>query len=677
MKKTESGNNRTRTLICTPLLLTLFASASWADPFPAELELSTLQSANGGDGSAGAIIEGALADDTSGMTVASGDVNGDGRADLIIGAPEASPGGRTNAGSTYVLFGSATGYPAQLDLAGLLAANGGNGTAGFVLHGIDSGDFSGLTLSAASDINDDGINDIVIGADLADLAAESNDAGESYVVFGSAAGFPAEIELSSLLAANGGDGSTGFVIKGINFADFAGVVAAGGDFNGDMIDDLVIGARTADPAGNRGSAGQTFVLFGRDSGFPAELSLTTLLPGNGGNGSTGFVIEGINAFDESGTAIASAGDVNGDTIDDLVISAPEADGSGNDFSGEVYVVFGRSTGFSALFQLSSLPGGDGSTGFVMYGEDIFLLTGRSVDAAGDVNGDGIDDIVFGADLALGGAGKAYVIFGRDTGFPGSLSLTTLLAANGGDGSTGFVMNGVAAGDGAGLPVAGLGDINNDGFDDVGVAALFSSPGDRTFAGTVYVVYGADTGYPAELDLASLLVANGGDGTVGFAVNGIVANDAAGIGLGGGDMNGDGIADMLIGAAFADPNARDLAGETYIVFGQAAVADSDGDGVGDDTDNCIAVANADQTDSNGDGIGNICDGDVTGSDGSADCLVNLLDLSAMRGAFLTTAGSPGYDPQLDFNSSDSIDLQDLAIMRGMFLLPPGPSATGCN
>jgi hypothetical protein len=195
-------------------------------------------------------------------------------------------------------------------------------------------------VSAAGDVNGDGIHDLIIGATGASPHGNV-DAGESYVVFGSTQGFPAVIPLASLYPGGGGDGSHGFVLPGIEVFDFSGgSVRGAGDINEDGIDDLIVGASGASPHGVV-EAGESFVVFGSTQGFPASLPLGSFFPAGGGDGSRGFVLTGINFRDYSGSSVSGAGDVNGDGTDDLIIGAPFRNAGGQHLPGESYVVFGR------------------------------------------------------------------------------------------------------------------------------------------------------------------------------------------------------------------------------------------------------------------------------------------------------------------------------------------------
>ena len=165
-------------------------------------------------------------------------------------------------------------------------------------------------------------------------------------------------------------------------------VSAAGDVNGDGFDDLVVGAYRAVPNGD--SSGASYVVFGKAGGFAATINLNTL------DGSNGFRLDGVAASDLSGGAVSAAGDVNGDGFDDLVVGADGADPNGSR-SGASYVVFGKASGFAASINLNTL---NGSNGFRLDGVATYDQSGRAVSAAGDVNGDGFDDLVVGA----GGAG---------------------------------------------------------------------------------------------------------------------------------------------------------------------------------------------------------------------------------------------------------------------------------
>ena len=160
--------------------------------------------------------------------------------------------------------------------------------------------------------------------------------------------------------------------------------------NGDGYDDLIIGAYLANPNG-ASSAGETYVVYGGASapGTGGMLDLSAL------DGANGFILNGVDRRDESGFSVSSAGDVNGDGYDDLIIVANQADPNGASYAGETYVVYGGASapGTAGVLALSDL---DGTNGFVLNGIDADDFSGFSVSSAGDVNGDGYDDLIIGA-----------------------------------------------------------------------------------------------------------------------------------------------------------------------------------------------------------------------------------------------------------------------------------------
>ncbi|MBX9609489.1 MAG: hypothetical protein K2Y51_24990 [Gammaproteobacteria bacterium] len=488
-------------------------------------------------------LEGVAAGDGSGVSVSgAGDVNGDGFADLLIGADGADPNG-AGSGSSYLVFGQAGGFAASVNLGTL------NGSNGFRMDGGDISDQTGHAVSVVGDVNGDGFADLLVGAANSDPTGPGS--GPSYVLFGKASGFTASINLSTL------DGSNGFRLNGVAANDATGFAVRGaGDINGDGLDDLVVGAYNAAPNGI--SAGQSFVVFGKSSAFSPIVNL-----------SDGFALNGVAPGDLSGVAVSGVGDFNGDGFGDLVVGASGADVNGN-LSGASYVVFGQASGFAPSINLSAL---NGSTGFRLEGVAHDDRSGFAVSGAGDVNGDGFDDLLVGSpfgSLQAPGAGASYVVFGSASSFAATVNLSSL------SGSNGFRVDGVAENDESGKALSAAGDVNGDGFDDILIGAA-GADANGTNAGASYVVFGKASGFAASIDLSGL------DGSNGLRLDGVAAGDASGRAVSAaGDVNGDGFDDLVVGASGASPNGT-YSGASYVLFGNdfSGVVGQRG-GSGDDT-----------------------------------------------------------------------------------------------
>ena len=401
-------------------------------------------------------LDGENNQDYSGSSVSTaGDINGDGRADLLIGA-YGYPG-NTRKGRSYLVFGGVGG-------SGDILLSSLNGTNGFKLDGENTQDYSSA-VSAAGDINGDGNNDLLIGANGYPAGSYK---GRSYVVFGgSGVGSSGDILLSSLTGVNG------FKLDGENNNDASGYsVSAVGDINGDGYADLLVGAVWY-PAGSY--KGRSYVVFGGPGvGSNGDILLSSL------NGTNGFKLDGENNNDRSGNSVKAAGDINGDGHADLLISANGYPmGS---YKGRSYVVFGGpGVGRSGNISLSSL---NGTNGFKLDGENNQDQSGILVSSAGDINGDGINDTLIGAYGYPAGSyrGRNYVVFGSlGVGSSGDILLSSL------NGTNGFKLDGENNSDESGISISAAGDINGDGIGDL----LIGAPGypNGTYKGRTYVVFG--------------------------------------------------------------------------------------------------------------------------------------------------------------------------------------------
>lgn len=463
------------------------------------------------------IIQGNSENTWLGRSVSSaGDVNGDGYADILVGGPEFTGGGLNLRGKVQLHLGGPTGVSSSPFITYLGLQNSarlgesvavagdvnGDGysdfllsthtiSAAWVLHGgpymlgpaapavgtvspstVFSGypdALAGHSVANAGDVNGDGFSDVLVGAPEASNG-EANE-GLAFLYYGSASGLAATPDL--ILEMN------------VPNARFGYSVATAGDVNGDGYADVVIGAPEA------GGTGRAYIFHGAPGGLNGD---------PGGLSSTPDKILVGTLGSRFGHSVSTAGDINGDGLSDVLVGAPT--------SGTVSVHLGSATGLTLLsHELLAPPQGGSNFGW-------------SVATAGDVNGDGYSDIVIGApeySNGQAGEGAAFVYHGSDLGLV--LPYANLLERN-------------LAGARFGFSVAGAGDFNGDGFFDIVVGAP-NWTNSHVFEGAISFYPGSSSGISAGASIPSGVP----NARLGYSV------------AEGGDINGDGYADILVGAPF--------------------------------------------------------------------------------------------------------------------------------
>lgn len=549
------------------LVVGLVLSVSAVAGLPGSVDLAA--------GSQDVIIYGADTGDSLGIAqAATGDCNGDGVNDLLIGANHADGpnGSRPEAGEAYVVF--APRYPAAIDVRGaegprpdiLLYGQDGTRTgASSPLLGWGFADSFGEVVTTG-DLNHDGFDDLIVSAALADGPGNRRpDAGEVYVVYGRssaaweqhrpAVGGPIVIDVDGIVGMR-----PDVAILGADEADLL-LASSSGDVNGDGVDDLLLAAGGGDgPAERRQDAGEAYVLFGLPgAAWPQTIDLAA--------GTADVTFYGAESGDHLRWAVGAVsttvagrprGDMNGDGLTDLALGASHADGPANASAeaGEVYVWYGRADWPTRIDLATESPS------IWIAGSDAGGMLGFFSIAFADVDGDLVDDLLIGASGASGPpsstrpeAGVAYVVLGRREAAASTRTLDLWTT------DADVTLFGAEAGDRLGMSICG-GDLNGDGVDDVllGVPFAAGEGNRRRVAGEAHVFFGRSS-WPSSRDLASA--------RSDFTAYGADASDAvASYLVTAGDVNGDGIDDLLVGSFEGDGprNARTGSGEAYVIFG---------------------------------------------------------------------------------------------------------------
>ncbi len=439
-----------------------------------------------------------------------GDVNGDGIDDFVIGAYGNDEGGKT-AGQVYLFFGRSAGFPKETNVS---SAN-----ASFV--GFASNDRAGISVAGVGDVNGDDYDDFVIGADEY-VALGTTGRGRAFLILGKSSGWSMDMSLAGADASWYGE---------VNEDMFGRAVGGGGDINGDGYDDIIIGAYDNEEGGD--IQGQTYLIFGRSSGWSTNQNIGT-------SANASFI--GKQNKEQSGYSVDIVGDTNGDGYDDFVIGARYfADTPSSSRKGHAYLFLGRSGPWSMDSDITS-------SNATFVGQR--SLAGSHVCKAGDVNGDDLADFMVTEHMNSeykSEMGQTYLIFGNRSGWSNGTKLSDVNASFWGENAY----------DEAGRWASGGGDVNGDGYDDIIIGSYRNKDGGNSYpyyAGKIYVVYGREKGWRNDTSLSlsdASFIGEHMDGALGICV----ANA--------GDVNNDGMDDILAGAWMADLHGSNT-GITYLI-----------------------------------------------------------------------------------------------------------------
>ncbi len=507
-------------------------------------------------------------------TASIGDFNGDGYDDFIVGTIDRTHGSNPNPdliGRSFVRFGSPT--DTSTDYINYFNSSNPsyNDYPGFEIVGVNLEDRA-HNVGGGGDINGDGFDDIIIGAIGVDrwvpsgqVLVQRQEVGAAYVIFGRSQPYSAPLQLSSL------NGTNGFRFLGKNTQDWTGdSVDIVGDMNADGYDDLVIGAPFYNRVTSNGvtitDTGAAFVIFGKAGGFAATMTEEDL------DGTNGFTVLGNSAGDRTGGTVRGAGDVNGDGRADIVLGSKGREytftgvSTLNDVGG-AEVIFGRSSGYAPSLLTASLDGTNGFR-FTMGAADEGW--GNSVDGAGDFNGDGFSDIIIakedGDDNNI-----ASVLLGKASGFQAdryfSGPTSGLIMFRNFSPNRNFVNT----------QVGGIGDIDGDGVDDISLGmqrfwevSQFNPEADKW--GSV-VFLGSGFGFDNVIEYSTFSTTSISDpGMAGVIFKGNYISDwISDVVTTGGDFNGDGFYDYLVGSVRYELSAGDQEGRADVVFGREFVS----------------------------------------------------------------------------------------------------------